>query len=212
MIPRFKPWLGWAEFFALFKPNRGAVERFWFKEHYRVLVPDAGEKQALGRARAAGNNDLQAGRVRVIRLGALAVIVSPVADGSVRRPECQAANVEHVAASISVLGRFVRNLVECRKRVVGKLKFGNSGGSLSCHADGKTRNTLLCERRIEHSVLAKLFLKLAGASEDASKSDILAKNYGLIVSFQRDAQRIINGADEIHFLGASGFGRLKIYS
>jgi perosamine synthetase len=28
MIPRFKPWLGWAEFFALFKPNRGAVERF----------------------------------------------------------------------------------------------------------------------------------------------------------------------------------------
>lgn len=28
MIPRFKPWLGWSEFFALFKPNRGAVERF----------------------------------------------------------------------------------------------------------------------------------------------------------------------------------------
>ena len=28
MIPRFKPWLGWAEFFALFKPNKGAVERF----------------------------------------------------------------------------------------------------------------------------------------------------------------------------------------
>jgi perosamine synthetase len=28
MIPRFKPRLGWAEFFALFKTNRGAVERF----------------------------------------------------------------------------------------------------------------------------------------------------------------------------------------
>jgi perosamine synthetase len=28
MIPRFKPWLGWAELIALFKPNRGAVERF----------------------------------------------------------------------------------------------------------------------------------------------------------------------------------------
>ncbi len=28
MIPRFKPWLGWAEFFALFKPNKGTVERF----------------------------------------------------------------------------------------------------------------------------------------------------------------------------------------
>ena len=28
MIPRFKPWLGWAEFFALFKPHTGAVERF----------------------------------------------------------------------------------------------------------------------------------------------------------------------------------------
>lgn len=28
MIPRFKPWLGWAEFFALFKSNNGAVERF----------------------------------------------------------------------------------------------------------------------------------------------------------------------------------------
>jgi dTDP-4-amino-4,6-dideoxygalactose transaminase len=28
MIPRFKPWLGWAEFLALFKPNKGAVERF----------------------------------------------------------------------------------------------------------------------------------------------------------------------------------------
>ena len=28
MIPRFKPWLGWAEFFALFKPNEGAVQRF----------------------------------------------------------------------------------------------------------------------------------------------------------------------------------------
>lgn len=28
MIPRFKPYLGWAEFKALFKGNRGAVERF----------------------------------------------------------------------------------------------------------------------------------------------------------------------------------------
>jgi perosamine synthetase len=28
MIPRFKPWLGWAELFALFKRNKGAVERF----------------------------------------------------------------------------------------------------------------------------------------------------------------------------------------
>ena len=28
MIPRFKPWLGCAEFFALFRPNKGVVERF----------------------------------------------------------------------------------------------------------------------------------------------------------------------------------------
>lgn len=28
MIPRFKPWLGWSEFFALFRRNKGAVERF----------------------------------------------------------------------------------------------------------------------------------------------------------------------------------------
>lgn len=28
MIPRFKPWLGWPEFFALFKTNKGAVEKF----------------------------------------------------------------------------------------------------------------------------------------------------------------------------------------
>lgn len=28
MIPRFKPWLGWPEFAALFRRNRGAVERF----------------------------------------------------------------------------------------------------------------------------------------------------------------------------------------
>jgi dTDP-4-amino-4,6-dideoxygalactose transaminase len=28
MIPRFKPWLGWPEFFALFRRNKGAVERF----------------------------------------------------------------------------------------------------------------------------------------------------------------------------------------
>lgn len=28
MIPRFKPWLGWSEFFALFRRNNGAVERF----------------------------------------------------------------------------------------------------------------------------------------------------------------------------------------
>lgn len=28
MIPRFKPWLGWPELHALFKPNKGAVERF----------------------------------------------------------------------------------------------------------------------------------------------------------------------------------------
>lgn len=28
MIPRFKPWLGWPEFLALLKPNKGAVESF----------------------------------------------------------------------------------------------------------------------------------------------------------------------------------------
>lgn len=28
MIPRFKPWLGWAEFVVLFRRNKGAVERF----------------------------------------------------------------------------------------------------------------------------------------------------------------------------------------
>ena len=28
MIPRFKPWLGWAEFLVLFKRNKGAVEKF----------------------------------------------------------------------------------------------------------------------------------------------------------------------------------------
>jgi len=28
MIPRFKPWLGWPEILALFKSNKGAVERF----------------------------------------------------------------------------------------------------------------------------------------------------------------------------------------
>jgi len=28
MIPRFKPWLGWAEVFALFNRNKGAVQRF----------------------------------------------------------------------------------------------------------------------------------------------------------------------------------------
>jgi perosamine synthetase len=28
MIPRFKPYLGWSEFFALFRSNKGAVEKF----------------------------------------------------------------------------------------------------------------------------------------------------------------------------------------
>ncbi|GAB2912781.1 DegT/DnrJ/EryC1/StrS family aminotransferase [Paralcaligenes ginsengisoli] len=28
MIPRFKPWLGWSEFFALFRLNKGAVTKF----------------------------------------------------------------------------------------------------------------------------------------------------------------------------------------
>jgi len=28
MIPRFKPWLGWAEFVVLFRRNKGSVERF----------------------------------------------------------------------------------------------------------------------------------------------------------------------------------------
>lgn len=28
MIPRFKPWLGWAEIFTIFRPNKGAVQRF----------------------------------------------------------------------------------------------------------------------------------------------------------------------------------------
>ena len=28
MIPRFKPSLGWSEFSAMFKPNKGKVEKF----------------------------------------------------------------------------------------------------------------------------------------------------------------------------------------
>lgn len=39
MIPRFKPWLGWSEFVALFKPNKGAVERFEmaFAKQFRAV-------------------------------------------------------------------------------------------------------------------------------------------------------------------------------
>ncbi len=39
MIPRFKPWLGWSEFFALFRRNKGAVERFEksFAESFKAV-------------------------------------------------------------------------------------------------------------------------------------------------------------------------------
>lgn len=41
MIPRFKPWLGWAEFKALFRRNRGAVEKFERKFAQSFQAADA---------------------------------------------------------------------------------------------------------------------------------------------------------------------------
>ena len=39
MIPRLKPWLGWREFFALFRRNQGAVKRFEkaFAQHFQAV-------------------------------------------------------------------------------------------------------------------------------------------------------------------------------
>lgn len=50
MIPRFKPWLGWAEFRALFRRNPGAVERF---EREFALAFDAVEAVAFPYGRSA---------------------------------------------------------------------------------------------------------------------------------------------------------------
>ena len=50
MIPRFKPWLGWAEFRALFRRNLGAVERF---EQEFARTFDAAEAVAFPHGRSA---------------------------------------------------------------------------------------------------------------------------------------------------------------
>lgn len=50
MIPRFKPWLGWAECRALFRRNRGAVERF---EQEFARTFDAVEAVAFPHGRSA---------------------------------------------------------------------------------------------------------------------------------------------------------------
>jgi perosamine synthetase len=50
MIPRFKPWLGWPEFRALFRRNHGAVEHF---EHEFARAFDAAEAVAFPYGRSA---------------------------------------------------------------------------------------------------------------------------------------------------------------
>lgn len=50
MIPRFKPWLGWAEFRVLFRRNRGAVERF---EQEFARTFEAAEAVAFPHGRSA---------------------------------------------------------------------------------------------------------------------------------------------------------------
>ena len=99
----------------------GAVEYLRLQEDGRVLVPDRGEQQALGRVGVARVDHLQPGSMREEGLGRLRVVVPAVADRLCRRPDRQPTHVELAARAIAELGSLVADLVHRREYIVREL-------------------------------------------------------------------------------------------
>lgn len=90
------------------------------------------------------------------------------------------------------------NLVKRWENVIGKLDLSDRRASRSGVADGKARDPLLTERRVEHAVFAKLFFQVHGAAEHAAERHIFAKHDGARVRRHRDAHRIVDRGKHVH--------------
>ena len=101
------------------------------------------------------------------------MIVATVTNCHTRHPKRKTTNIKLVPRTISILGRFVDNLikgryqkglagnpietqhlVECWKNVVSKLDFRNRGVTNSCNSNTEASNSLLSQGSVENSIFA----------------------------------------------------------
>lgn len=99
-----------------------------------------------------------------------------MADGTTGHSDHQAPDIgPSSTAAVPELGRFIYDLIKCRKDVIGKLDLCDGLHALCRSPNGKPYNPLLCQRGVEYTFGPKLRLQVHGATKHAPKCYIFAK-------------------------------------
>lgn len=126
------------------------------------------------------------------------MVVRAVTNCTVWSSDGQGAAVILVSRSVSVLRRFVHDLIEGWEDVVGELDLGDYSCTSGGHSDTEANNALLTERGVEYSVSSILFVETKRAPKNTSKFDIFSKKHGRLVFFHSYIHRVVNSRKQVH--------------
>ncbi len=179
---------------------QAAVERLVFQEEDRVGVLDAGAEQGVGVRHRAGRDDLEAGAAEEVPFGVLAM-EGPAVDARADR----AAEHDGAGCAPAPMGARgeIADEVGGQQREIHELELGNGSSSHERRADGRARDGLLGDGRVQHSSFSELFKQpLRRAEGPAVHADVFAEAEDGRIRFHRVVER---GADRIE-VGAGEHG------
>ena len=179
----------------------GVVLPLGLEEDDRVVVGDGLLDHPVAVDRVGAGDDLEAGRVRELRLGALGVVL----DRSDAAAEGDADDDWHLHLALRAVG-VLRDLAH--DLVIGgideavELDLHDGAVAAQRHADRGADDAGLGERRVDDAVLAEVLLQAVGDAEDAAElADVLAHEQDLVVGLHGLAQAHVEALGESDLLG-----------
>ena len=175
-----------------------AVDALGLEEDHRILILDGADQQPLRIVGIGRHHHLDAADVgeyafRTLRMGLAAA--DAAAAGHAHRHR----RVEFTGGPVSQARQLADDLIEGGVGVVGELDLHHRLQPMHAHADGRTDDATLGDRRIQHPLLAVLALQTIGAAEHAAEvAHILAHQDHAGVALQHHIQCGVDRLDHVH--------------
>ena len=167
----------------------GAVDSLRLEEKHRIRITNRREQQALGIGGRGRTHDLEASDVNELRLGRLRVIV-PASDAATNGRSNHHLGGILTAGAVAILCQLAHDLIVSGEDEVAELDLRH---------DGRSDDATFTERRVDHAVIAKLFVKALGDAENSTDfTNVFAQAEHARVTAHLEAERVVDGLNHVH--------------
>ena len=178
----------------------GVVLPLGLEEDDRVVVGDRLLDHPVAVDRVGAGDDLQAGRVRELCLGALGVVLDRT-DAAAEGDADDDRHLHPALRAVGVLRDLAHDLVVGGVDEAVELDLHDGAVTAQRHTDRGADDAGLREGRVDDAVLAEVLLETVGDAEDAAElADVLAHEQDLVVGLHRLAQAHVEALGESDLL------------